>query len=197
EAGAVEPAGSGHDDVVEVALAAAVSLHRVEAKLERRDSLRAVGATDGAVHRALDGNRARLDQLGPVIDLVESVERVDAPWVGDRDEAVELPVVLDREGDSLLVGEAPEDLGGNRGAEVRVQLGEAIHGGSLGQPPSGPSARWSRPDRIWIQAKTTKGRTAPSSGTTTSNKPRLRSRTPATPEPKYSTRINANPAQAA
>src|ERR1051325_2802424 len=74
QARAVEAAGGGHDDVVEVALAAAVSLHRVEAKLECRDPLRAVGAADRAVHRALDGHRARLDQLGPVVDLVEGVE---------------------------------------------------------------------------------------------------------------------------
>src|SRR2546425_4482345 len=35
----VEAADRSEDDVVEVALAAAVSLHRVEAELERRDSL--------------------------------------------------------------------------------------------------------------------------------------------------------------
>ena len=38
------------DDVVEIPLAASVSLHRVEAELERRDSLRAVGAPDRGVH---------------------------------------------------------------------------------------------------------------------------------------------------
>src|ERR671919_2866985 len=52
---AVEPARGGHDDVVEVLLAAAVSLHRVEAELERRDVLRPVGAADRAVDGALDG----------------------------------------------------------------------------------------------------------------------------------------------
>ena len=45
---AVEAADRGEDDVVEVALAAAVPLHRVEAQLERRDPLRAVGAADRA-----------------------------------------------------------------------------------------------------------------------------------------------------
>ena len=143
EAGAVEPARGGHDDVVEVALAAAVPLHRVEAELERRDPLRAVGAADRRVHRALDRERARLDQLGPVVDLVERVERVDAARVGDRDEPVELPVVLDRERDALLVREAPEDLGGNRRAEVSVQLGEASfeHGVSLDRPPCPAATR--------------------------------------------------------
>ena len=53
----VEPADRGEDDVVEVALAAAVSLHRVEPQLERRDALRAVGAADRGVDGALDGQR--------------------------------------------------------------------------------------------------------------------------------------------
>ena len=69
-----------------------------------------------------------------MVDLVERVERVDAPRVGDRDQAVELPEVLDRKRDPLLVGEAPEDVGGDRRAEVGVQLGEAVleHVPSLG-----------------------------------------------------------------
>src|SRR5881394_1279687 len=45
----------------------------------------------------------------------------DAAWVADGDEAVELPEVLDRERDALLVREAPEDVGGDRAAEVGVQ----------------------------------------------------------------------------
>ena len=48
ERGDVEPADRREDDVVEVALAAAVPLHRVEAQLERRDPLRAVRAADRA-----------------------------------------------------------------------------------------------------------------------------------------------------
>ena len=114
------------DDVVEVALAAAVSLHRVEADLERRDPLRAIGAADRGVHGALDGERARLDQLRPAVDLVQRVEVLDSARVGDGDEPVELPEVLDGEGDALLVGKAPHDLGGDRAAEVRVELGEAL-----------------------------------------------------------------------
>jgi hypothetical protein len=117
--------------VVKVAFAPAVSLHGVEAELERRDSLRAVRAADRCVHRALDGDWARLDQLRPVVDLIERVEIRDAAGVRDRYEPIELPVVLYRERDALLVGEAPEDVGGNRAAEVRVQLGETLHGGSL------------------------------------------------------------------
>ena len=81
EARAVEAADRREDDVVEVALAAAVPLHRVEAKLERRDPLRPVSAADRGVHRALDGDRARLDQLRPVVDLVERVEVRDAARV--------------------------------------------------------------------------------------------------------------------
>jgi hypothetical protein len=111
--------------VVEVALAAAVPLHRVETQLECRDALGAVRAADRAVHRALDGDRRRLDQLGPVVDRVERVEVLDAARVGDGDERVELPVVLDRERDALLVRQRPEDVRGDRAAEMRVQLGQA------------------------------------------------------------------------
>ena len=129
EPGAVETADRGEDDVVEVALAAPVALHRVEAELERRDPLRAVGAADRAVHRPLDREWGGLDQLRPVVDRVERVEVLDAARVGDGDEPVELPVVLHRQRDPLLVREAPEDVGGDRAAEVGVELGEAFVGG--------------------------------------------------------------------
>src|SRR5215831_6912371 len=106
----IGPADRGEDDVVEVALAAAVSLHRVEAELERRDPLRAVGAADRRVHAPLDRERRGLDQLRPVVDRVERVEAGDPARVADGDEAVELPVVLDGERDSLLVSKAPQDV---------------------------------------------------------------------------------------
>ena len=95
ELGPVEPADCGHDDVIEIAFAAAVSLHRVEAKLERGDVLPAVGAADCPVHRPFDRKRARLDQLGPLVDRVELREAVHASGI-DRDEPFEIPVVLDR-----------------------------------------------------------------------------------------------------
>ena len=79
----VEAAHGGEDDVVEVALAAAVPLHRVEAQLERGDPLRPVGAAERGVDRALDGERRRLDQLRPVVDRVERVE-VLGPRAGRR-----------------------------------------------------------------------------------------------------------------
>ena len=120
----VDSADRGEDDVVEVALAAAVPLHRVEAELERRDALGAIGAADRAVDRALDRERRRLDDLGPVVDLVELVEPLDALRIGDGDERVELPVVLARERDPLLVRDRPEDVGGDRAAEMGVELGE-------------------------------------------------------------------------
>ena len=129
EAREVEPADRGEDDVVEVPLAAAVPLHRIEAKLERRDPLRAVGASDRAVHRALDGERGGLDQLRPVVDPVELVEVRHPARVVNGDERVELPEVLHRKRDALLVGEAPEDVGGDRASEMGVQLREplAVH----------------------------------------------------------------------
>jgi hypothetical protein len=127
EARAIETADRGEDDVVEVALAATVALHRVEPQLERGDPLRPVGAADRSVHGHLDRKRARLDQLGPVVDLVERVEVRDAARVADRHEPVEVPVVLDRQRDALLVRERPEDVRGDGAAEVGVELGEAFH----------------------------------------------------------------------
>ena len=69
-----------------------------------------------------------LDWMSSVqlVDVVQRVEVGDAARVGDGDEAVELPEVLHGQGDALLVGEAPHDLGGDRAAEVRVELGEAL-----------------------------------------------------------------------
>ena len=87
----VEAADRGEDDVVEIALPAAVPLHRIEAQLERRDPLRSICAADRGVHTALDGERRALDQLRQVIDAVERVEVRDATRVGDRDQPVELP----------------------------------------------------------------------------------------------------------
>jgi hypothetical protein len=78
------------------------------------------------VHAALDRERGGLEQLGPVVDRIERDEVGDAARDADGDEAVELPLVLLRQRDPLLVREAPEDLGGDRRAEVGVQLGEAF-----------------------------------------------------------------------
>jgi hypothetical protein len=65
-------------------------------------------------------------QPRPLVDLVERGRVAHLARVGDGDEVLELPVVLDRERDALLVGERPHDLGGDRAAEVGVQLGEAF-----------------------------------------------------------------------
>ena len=101
----VHPAHGGRDDVVEVLLAAPVPLHRVEAELHRGDVVLAVGAADDLVDRALDGDRARLDELGPVEQLEVAVEALGAARV-DRDQVTELPVVAGRELDALGVGDA-------------------------------------------------------------------------------------------
>jgi hypothetical protein len=111
--------------VNEVRLAPAGPLHRVEPQLQRRDPLRAVRAADRRVHAPLDREGRRLDQLRPVIDLVERVEVRDAARIADGDEPVELPEVLHRQRDALLVREAPHDVRGHRAAEVGVQLGES------------------------------------------------------------------------
>ena len=70
----VHAAHGGRDDVVEVLLAAAVALHRVEAQLHGRDVVLAVRAADDLVDGALDRERRALDQLGPVEQLQVAVE---------------------------------------------------------------------------------------------------------------------------
>ena len=73
-----------------------------------------------------------LDRIYHLTELIQSsplaVERVEvghAARVGDGDERVELPVVPGGQRDPLLVRQAPEDVRGDRAAQVGVQLGEA------------------------------------------------------------------------
>ena len=119
----VHPAHGGRDDVVEVLLAAAVPLHRVEAKLHRRHVVLAVGAADDLVDRSLDRERRALDELGPVEQLEVAVERAVPPR-RDGDHVAELPVVLGRELDPLRVGDPPHDRRGHGAAEMAVELRE-------------------------------------------------------------------------
>ena len=121
--GLVHPAHRRRDDVVEVLLAAAVPLHRVEAQLHRRDVVLAIGAADDLVDAALDRERRALDELGPVEELEVAVERAVPPR-RDRDHVAELPVVLGRELDALGVGDAPHDRRGHGAAEMAMELGE-------------------------------------------------------------------------
>ncbi len=123
EAGLVHAADRRRDDVVEVLLAAAVPLHRVEAQLHGRDVVLAVGAADDLVDGALDGERRALDELGPVEQLEVAVEGAVPPR-RHGDHVAELPVVLGRELDPLRVGDAPHDRRGHRAAEMAVELGQ-------------------------------------------------------------------------
>ena len=70
--GPVDAVHGGHHDGVQVALAAAVALGRVEAHLVGGDPLRPVAARDHPVDGAEDPLRAALDQLGEVVDPVEA-----------------------------------------------------------------------------------------------------------------------------
>src|SRR5262249_49754069 len=75
EAGAIHHADGRGDDVVEVALAAEVPLHRVESELDHGDPRGAVLLADDGVDRALDGRRRRLNALRPAVhDLEVAVE---------------------------------------------------------------------------------------------------------------------------
>ena len=62
--------------MVEVALPAAIPFHRVVAELESRNVRLAVGPTDHLIDGLLDRERARLDQLGPVVERKEILERL-------------------------------------------------------------------------------------------------------------------------
>ena len=119
----VHPAHGGRDDVVEILLAAAVPLHRVEAQLHGRDVVLAVGAADDLVDGALDGDRRTLDQLGPVEELEVPVE-ASVALLGHGDRVAEFPVVARRELDPLRVGDAPHDRRRHRPAEMAMKLCE-------------------------------------------------------------------------
>jgi hypothetical protein len=62
------------------------------------------------VDREFDGERARLDELGPAVDAVELRKPVHSARV-DGDELDEVPVLLDGQRDPLLVRERPHDGG--------------------------------------------------------------------------------------
>lgn len=96
EHGAVHTTHRGGDDVVEILLPAAVSLHRIEAQLDAGDVALAIRPADDLVHAALDRDRTRLDQLSPVEQLQIGVERT-AP--SDRDQVAKRPVILGRQAD--------------------------------------------------------------------------------------------------
>ena len=126
--------------------------------------LRAVRAADRGVDGALDGERRGLDQLRPVVDRVERVEVLDAARVGDGDERVELPVVLDRQRDALLVREAPHDVRRDRAAEVRVELGEPDVGRRACRESTRPSSGASRGRRPPGAARSSAGSTVCGTG---------------------------------
>ena len=74
-----------------------------------------------------------LDWISSVhlVDRVELGQPVDSARIGDRNEPLEVPVVLDRQGDPLLVRERPHHRWMDRPAEVGVELGQAT-GAQLG-----------------------------------------------------------------
>jgi hypothetical protein len=116
---AVEPADRRHDDVVEIALASAISLHRVVAELERRDVCLPIGAADDVIDGLLHREGARLDKLGPVIQRQKILERL-LGLLADRDEIDEFPVVLGRKTDPLVMRDPPHRRRVDRPAEMHV-----------------------------------------------------------------------------
>jgi hypothetical protein len=76
----------------------------------------------------LDREGARLDQLGPVIEREERLEGFPLT-LADRDQIDELPVVLRREADALLVRDPPQRGWVDGTAEVDVELSELVSEG--------------------------------------------------------------------
>jgi hypothetical protein len=82
-----------------------------------------------------------------VVEREEGFERL-ALALADGDEVDELPVVLRREADALLVRDAPEGGGIDRSAEMDVELGQLIAEGmrdlaalfARGRPAHPPTA---------------------------------------------------------
>src|SRR5207237_864754 len=68
------------------------------------------------------------DELGPVVELEEVLERLPALRV-HGDEVDELPVVLRREADALGVRDAPHRCRVDGAAEMDVELGELVSEG--------------------------------------------------------------------
>jgi hypothetical protein len=62
--------------------------------------------TDDLVHRLLDRERARLDQLRPVVEREEVFERL-LRLLANGDQIDEFPIVLGRQANSLVVRNAP------------------------------------------------------------------------------------------
>src|SRR5713226_8051947 len=82
ELGSLHAANSTGDDVVEVALAATIPLHGIEAQLHGGDVALAIPAADDLVDAALDGLGTGLDQLRPVEQLGVVVQALDASVMG-------------------------------------------------------------------------------------------------------------------
>ena len=122
---AIEAADGRVDDVVEVALPAAIPLHRVVSELEGRDVRLPVGATDHLINGLLDRERAGLDQLGPVVERKEVLERF-LRLLAHRDQVDELPVVLGREPDPLVMRDSPHRSRVHGAAQMHMQLSQFI-----------------------------------------------------------------------
>ena len=125
EKGTIEAADRRIDDVVEVALPAAIPFHGVIAELESRNVRLAVSAADNLVDGLLDRQRARLNELGPVVERQE-VFKGFLRLLADRDQIDEFPVVLGRQANPLVMRNSPHRRRIDGAAEMDVQLRQFI-----------------------------------------------------------------------
>jgi hypothetical protein len=112
------------DDVVQVALAAQVPLHRVEAQLDQRHAAGAKLLTDDLVDRPLDGRGRRLNLLRPVVQDREVVRQRRHRLGLRRDQDRGTPVRLHRQLEPLVMRDRPEDVRCHSAADVDVKVGQ-------------------------------------------------------------------------
>ena len=83
------------------------------------------GAADDVIDGLLDRERARLDKLCPVVQSEEILERL-LRLLADRDEIHELPIILGRQANSLVMRNSPHRGRIDGTTQVDVQFGEFI-----------------------------------------------------------------------
>ena len=140
EQGTIHAVRRGHDDMVQVALAVPVALHRAVTQLDQVDVAMPIAAADDRFDAGLHGLGTGLNQLGPVEEIQVRLERLDVRGIGGH-QLGEIPVVLAGQLDTLVVGDAEQQCRVDRGAHVRVQLGQ--HRSRMA--PGGLSIHHSRP----------------------------------------------------
>src|SRR5205823_1713078 len=103
----------------------AIPFHRVIAQLEGRNVRLPVGATDHFVDGLLHRQRARLNELSPVVEREKILERL-LRLLAYRDEIDELPVVLRGKPDPLVMRDSPHRRRIDGATKMDVEFSQLI-----------------------------------------------------------------------